>query len=120
MAELLKGTEYGESYAEDLQKTDSLGNTANYRVNMYNPMYYIEDYYKGYKSANIAKYWRIRTGINQGDTALSTEVNLALALKSYGADVDFETVWGEGHTMAERTGNSTENFIKWVNECVNK
>ncbi len=119
MAELLKDTEYGAAYAEDLTKTDSVGNTVDYRMNMYNPMYYLEDYYDGYKSANVAKYWRIRTGINQGDTALSTEVNLALALESYGADVDFETVWGEGHTKAERTGNSTDNFIAWVNDCLN-
>lgn len=120
MANLLKATEYGESYAEDLQKTDSLGNTVDYRMNMYNPMYYIKDYYDGYNSSNVAKFWRIRTGINQGDTALSTEVNLALALENYGADVDFETVWGEGHTKAERTGDSTDNFINWVNECINK
>lgn len=118
MAELLKDTEYGAAYAEDLSKTDSQGNTVDYRVNMYNPMYFIEDYYDGYGSADVAKYWRIRTGINQGDTALSTEINLALALENYGADVDFETVWGEGHTMAERTGNSTDNFIQWVNECL--
>ena len=32
-------------------------------------------------------------------------------------DVDFATVWGQGHTMAERTGSSTENFIAWVNGC---
>lgn len=118
MAELLEDTEYGAVYAADLSKTDSQGNTVDYRVNMYNPMYFIEDYYDGYGSADVAKYWRIRTGINQGDTALSTEINLALALESYGADVDFETVWGEGHTMAERTGNSTDNFIQWVNECL--
>lgn len=39
--------------------------------------------------------------------------------ESYGADVDFETVWGQGHVEAERTGNSTENFIAWINECLN-
>jgi hypothetical protein len=119
MADLLKDNEtYGEAYAEDLAKIDSLGNTVEYRMNMYNPMYYLEDYYDGYKTANVAKYWRIRTGINQGDTALTTEINLALALKNYGADVDFETVWANGHTQAERTGNSTDNFIEWVNECL--
>ncbi|MGN1116737.1 MAG: tannase, partial [Candidatus Ornithomonoglobus sp.] len=119
MAELLKDNEqYGGAYAADMEKTDSLGNTVDYRMNMYNPMYYIEDYYEGYKTANVAEYWRIRTGINQGDTALSTEINLALALDSYGADVDFEMVWGLGHVTAERTGNSTDNFISWVNECL--
>ena len=49
---------------------------------------------------------------------MSTEVNLALALKNYGADVDFETVWGQGHVEAERTGDSTSNFITGVNECL--
>ena len=119
MAELLKDNKtYGSSYAEDLARTDALGNTVSYRMNMYNPMYYLSDYYDGYRSSSVAKYWRIRTGINQGDTALSTEVNLSLALENYGADVDFETVWGQGHTEAERTGSSTENFIAWIQECL--
>lgn len=119
MTELLKDNEtYGASYAADLEKEDALGNTVDYRVNMYNPMYYLSDYYEGYQTSNVAQYWRIRTGIAQGDTALSTEMNLTLALENYGRQVDFETVWGAGHTMAERTGNSTENFINWVNECL--
>lgn len=119
MAELLKdNSDYGASYAEDLAKTDALGNTVDYRLNMYNPMYYLSSYYEGYQTSTVAKYWRIRTGINQGDTALNTEVNLALALENYGADVDFTTVWGQAHVEAERTGTSTENFIEWVKECL--
>lgn len=66
----------------------------------------------------MAKYFRIRTGLSQGDTAVCTEVDLALALTAYGCDVDFATVWGVGHTKAERTGSSTENFISWVNSCL--
>jgi len=56
----------------------------------------------------------------ENSCALSTEIDLALALQSNSSveSVDFETVWGQGHTMAERTGNSTDNFIEWVNECV--
>ncbi|MGN0801014.1 MAG: subtype A tannase [Candidatus Faecivicinus sp.] len=118
MAELLAGTEYAEAFTEDLQKTDALGSSVEDRLNMYNPMYYIEDYYEGYQSSNVAPYWRIRTGINQGDTALTTEMNLALALQAYGADVDFETVWAQAHVEAERTGSSTDNFIAWVSECL--
>lgn len=117
LAGLLEGTEYSDSYAADLQKTDSLGNTVDYRLNMYTPLYYLSEYYDGYQTSNVAAYWRIRTGINQSDTALSTEVNLALALEAYGVDVDFETVWGQGHVEAERIGDSTTNFIEWVNEC---
>ena len=120
MAELLKDSEeYGEAYTGDLERTDGFGTSVADRVNMYNPMYYLEDYYEGYQSSNVADYWRIRTGINQGDTALTTEVNLALALENYGADVDFATVWGQGHVEAERNGDSTANFIQWVNECLN-
>lgn len=118
MAELLKdNAEYGAAYTEDLARTDALGTSVTDRVNMYNPLYYLSEYYEGYKTSAVASYWRIRTGINQSDTALTTEVNLALALENYGADVDFETVWGQAHVEAERTGDSTENFIAWVIEC---
>lgn len=120
-AELLKGTDYEAAFAEDLAKTDVLGKSVSTRADMYNPMYFLCRYYKGYRKSTPAKYWRIRSGIFQGDTALSTETTLALALKAYGPgvkSVDFETVWGQGHTEAERTGSPRENFIAWVNECM--
>ena len=53
---------------------------------MYNPLYYFSGYYDGYQKSAVADYWRIRTGIAQSDTSLTTEVNLALALKNYGVD----------------------------------
>ena len=111
---------YVTSYTEDLSNTDSLGKTVEYRANMYNPMYYLSSYYDGYGTSTVAKYWRINTGITQGDTANVTEINLALALQNNSnvKDVDFTTVWGQGHTQAERTGSSTTNFINWVNECL--
>jgi hypothetical protein len=57
----------------------------------------------------------------QGDTANTTEINILLALQNYGIrDVDFATVWAEAHTMAERTGDSTTNFISWVESVVKK
>lgn len=117
MAELLADSDYGTEFAEDLVRTDALGTSVADRVNMYNPLYYLSKYYEGYQTSNVASYWRIRSGINQSDTALSTEVNLALALENYGAEVDFETVWGQAHVEAERTGDSTANFIEWVLEC---
>ena len=122
LAEILNdlGNSYASDYASDLAKQDSVGNTVDYRVNMYTPLYYLLESSEGYQTSTVAKYWRIRTGIAQSDCALSTEMNLALALESYsGVDsVDFETIWGAGHTQAERTGNSTDNFIAWVNECM--
>ena len=105
---------------EDLQNTDALGNDSQTRQNMYNPLYYISSSYDGYGTSTLAKYWRINTGITQGDTSLTTELNLALALESCDSveSVDFTTVWGQGHTTAERTGDSTTNFIEWVNNCL--
>lgn len=117
LANLLKGTSYESAFTEDASTKDRQGNTVETRVQMYNPMYYLTSYYEGNKTSTVAKNWRIRTGINQGDTALSTEVNLALALQQYGGlTVDFETIWGQRHTEAERTGESTDNFINWVKE----
>ena len=112
--------EYASAYAEDLTKTDSAGNTVDVRLNMYTPLYYLLESEEGYQTSQVAKYWRIRTGIAQGDCALATEMDLALALENIDTveSVDFETIWGAGHTQAERTGNSTDNFIQWVNDCM--
>ena len=120
LAELVAGSEYEEAFSTDLTREDALGNTVNVRVNMYNPMYYLSPAYAGYQTSEPATCWRIRTGINQGDTALCTEIDLALAAAAYSEEtsVDFETVWGQGHTEAERTGSATENFIAWVNACM--
>lgn len=114
------GSSYASSYSTDLTRQDSVGNTVDVRVNMYTPLYYLLESSEGYQTSTVAKYWRIRTGIAQSDCALSTEMNLALALENYTGveSVDFETIWGAGHTQAERTGNSTDNFIAWVNECM--
>ncbi|MBB2891916.1 hypothetical protein [Flexivirga oryzae] len=54
----------------------------------------------------------------QGDTANTVEINLALALQNLGKRVDFATVWGQAHTMAETSGNATTNFINWVTKSV--
>ena len=121
MAAMLKelGSTYAGDYESDLKKTDSLGIDVTTRVSMYTPLYYLLTTEKGYGTSEPAKHWRIRTGINQGDTALTTELNLALALRANGQveSVDFATVWGQGHTQAERTGLADTNFIDWIATC---
>jgi hypothetical protein len=112
------GSSYSEDYKEDLEKEDAQGHTVDYRLNMYSPLYYLLSSSEGYQSANMAKYFRINTGLWQSDTAVNTEANLVLALKNYGSNVDYSFVWGQEHTMAESSGDSTTNFISWVNECV--
>ena len=122
LAEILTdlGSEYAENYAADLSRTDSAGYTAQQRLNMYTPLYYLLESSEGYASSTVARYWRIRSGIAQSDTALTTELNLALALENDARvdNVDFETVWAQKHVEAERSGNSSGNFIAWVNACM--
>ena len=108
--------DYGvAAYEKDLATKDSVGTDMATRVSMYDPLYYLTQDSKGRGTSTIAPAWRIRTGITQGDTASTVEVNLALALQQAGAgSVDFATIWGQGHTMAELTGSGEENFIAWV------
>lgn len=114
------GSSYASDYSSDLSKLDKLNKSIEYRSNMYNPMYYLCDYYEGAGSSQVAKYWRINSGIEQGDTSFTVETNLALALEQIGSvdNVDFNTVWGQGHTQAERSGSANTNFINWINECL--
>ena len=115
-------SQYVTDFESDLAKTDSLGKTIAERQDLYNPMFYLTSAYSGYQTSKLAPHWRIRSGISQGDTALTVETNLALALENQanGAvkSVDFATVWGQGHTTAERTGHASANFIQWVQEIV--
>mgnify|MGYP003361791464 FL=1 len=115
-------SQYVMDFESDLAKTDSLGKTIAERQDLYNPMFYLTSAYSGYQTSKPAPHWRIRSGLSQGDTALTMETNLALALENQanGAvkSVDFATVWGQGNTTAERTGHASANFIQWVQEIV--
>ena len=128
LAELVStyASSYASDFTSDLASTnvDAVGKTVETRLMMYTPLYYLLDnttYYNGggSGSSTVAPYWRIRSGIKQEDTALNTEMNLALALQAHSSvkSVDFETIWGQGHTEAEDTGSASSNFISWVNEC---
>jgi hypothetical protein len=111
--------DYRSDFTSDLALKDKLGTLNATRVDLYNPLYYLLPYYQGNGTSKIAPHWRIRTGITQSDTALSTEANLALALQQNSAvqDVDFATVWEKAHVMAERNGSANDNFISWVESC---
>lgn len=113
------GADEAADYPSDLNAVDELGVTVEQRLAMYTPLYYLLESEDGFGTSTIAKFWRIRTGIAQSDTSLTTEVNLALALQNSEAveSVDFASVWGRKHTEAETIGNSKENFVLWVEEC---
>ncbi len=118
-------SDYAADFTSDLASSnvDSVGKTVKERLMIYTPLYYLVDnstYYNGggSGSSDVAPHWRIRTGIEQGDAPLNTEINLALALENYSEveSVDFETIWGQGHTEAEDSGDADTNFIAWVED----
>jgi hypothetical protein len=128
LAELVNtyASSYYSNFTSDLASTnvDAVGKSVQKRLMMYTPHYFLIDnntYYGGggSGSSDVAPYWRIRTGINQSDAPLNTEIDLALALQNYSGvkSVDFETIWGLAHTQAEDKGNANTNFIAWVEKC---
>ncbi len=118
-------SDYYSSFTSDLANTDAVGKSVETRLMMYTPLYYLmsnSTYYSGGGpgTSDVAPFWRIRSGITQGDAPLCTEANLALALYAYDGveSVDFETIWAQGHTEAEDSGDADDNFISWVEECI--
>ena len=110
------------AYDADFAELDNLGKNAAWRVDAYNPLYFLSPAFAGYRQSQVAPHWRIRTGIMQGDTANTTEINVLLALQNYGIrNVDFATVWAMAHTQAELdNGDPTTNFIAWVESIIKK
>ena len=69
-------SQYVTDFESDLAKTDSLGKTIAERQDLYNPMFYLTSAYSGYQTSKPAPHWRIRSGLSQGDTALTVETNV--------------------------------------------
>ena len=61
-------------------------------VRLLNPMNYI-----GQSGVTSAKYWRIRHGAKDRDTALAIPLLLATSLANIGLQVDFASPWDRGH-----------------------
>lgn len=61
-------------------------------IRMMNPLNFI-----GRADVTTAKFFRIRHGAADRDTALAVPAILALKLKNSGANVDFFSPWGRGH-----------------------
>lgn len=78
-------------------------------IKMMNPMNYI-----GSEGTDVAKYWRIRHGAKDSDTAISTPTILALTLQSNGANVDFAVPWGQGHGG----DYDLEELFTWIDSIV--
>ena len=120
-------SKYMNEFIDDFDVVDECNNNSNTRQNMYNPMYFINEYYSGYGTSTIANHWRIRSGANQTETSITPEVNIALSLEKYfknstakigqKTSIDYAIVWGQGHVATESKGTAESNFIDWINQC---
>jgi len=107
---------YVTDWTGDLTELDSLDTTIACRRELFDPLYFLLEVSDGHGTSQVAPHWRINSGIFQTDTSLCTEANLALALGRCDSvqDVSFTPVWGQGHVLAERTGDAEDNLLAWV------
>ncbi|MGI6230045.1 MAG: subtype A tannase [Tractidigestivibacter sp.] len=110
---------YATAWSDDLEKVDSQNNDIPARVDMFNPLYYLSGTYSGYGTSAVAPHWRINEGAFDSEVSLCTSANLMLALKHYSgvSDVSYESVWGQGHVLAESSGAPVDNLLSWVVSC---
>jgi|WetSurMetagenome_2_1015567.scaffolds.fasta_scaffold27701_2 hypothetical protein len=76
-------------------------------VNLMNPMYFISQ-----GSSGSARYWWIRQGTSDSNTAINVITNLATSLENKGKDVNVLLYWDSGHGADE----DPEDFIAWIGE----
>ncbi len=66
------------------------------------------------QDADIARFWRVRSGTADEHTSFSIGYNLAMSAIMAGAEADYSLVWAMPHGNNE--GDSTGSFTDWVHE----
>lgn len=66
------------------------------------------------QDADIAKYWRVRSGTADPHTSFSVDYNIAIAAQMAGSEADYSLVWAMGHGSNE--GTTTGTLVDWVKE----
>lgn len=95
-----ENNEFGTAQTDSLHFTkfaadadeNNVGMADEQIIKMMNPMEYISS-----ENTGMTKYWRIRHGVKDSDTAFPIPAILALKLENSGADVDIAIPWGQGH-----------------------
>ena len=80
------------------------------RVRMMNPMTFL-----GQKKTDVAKYWYIRHGARDRDTAFPVPVVFATKLQNLGKDVDFLLAWNRPHSG----DYSLDELFAWMKGILN-
>lgn len=109
-------------FKEDLAQQDEFELTTPAREKLYDPLNFIAGSSPAFGTSKVAPNWRIHTGLFQTDTPVTSEFNLACALKSTDGvkDVQFVPVWGQARSLVEVEGTPTANFLDWVEKSQNK
>jgi hypothetical protein len=82
------------------------------KVNLMNPMYFLEQ-----SNAGRAHYWFLRAGAIETDTSLAIVANMAALLNDIGDDsVNGKTYWEAGHGANE----DPTAFIAWMNRITGR
>lgn len=113
LVKIYKNHPLAKEYTDDIITQDTVGLSVRQRRNMYSPMYFVSPASGGYKTAKVAPFWRIRTGLRQTEFSLTNEINLSLALKKYpNVNVmDFETFWAQEQTDLDKDGKIPSDLI---------
>jgi hypothetical protein len=80
-------------------------------IKMMNPLYYI-----GTEGTTTAKYWRIRHGGIDADTAVAIPTILATTLENKGFNVDFAVPWGTPHSG----DYDLDDLFAWMDKVCNQ
>ncbi len=101
-------------YAEDLAAVDKVGIDASLRCQMYNPIYYLKDYYDGKGQGKICSHWMIYQDVTAKGASFLGGANLFLALgEQKGVDVSYK-----GYVGSVAAGTADD--ISYVNAIFEK
>lgn len=106
-------TEWIQSFENDLNSTDKFGTTTYTRLDMYNPLYYINDYFDGYNTSVVADNWRINTTTASDESFIQT-LTFTVALENYGAAIEDTLLWDSKDQRMELELDGITAFINWV------
>lgn len=86
-----------DAFANDLAAADEIGTDTRTRVNMYSPIYFINENEGGAGTANTASHFFIRADISDANTPLTPQINLYLSLEGAGTDAVLELLWDQDY-----------------------
>ena len=81
-------------------------------LNAYNPLYFLSDKYKGYKSSYVARYWNICIKVDEENKDFSSEEILKIVLEKNEdiRKVKYNVLWGKEYSNEEKMKIAVDNL----------